>query len=371
MKNQGKRAVVVSGVNLSEGGPLTIYREVLDYLDESSYGNRFQIYGLVHSRNLFPRYKNVTLLEYPSVKSSWSRRLLFEYHHCKSLSRQLDTYLWLSLHDITPNVRASRRAVYCHNASPFYRQNWNRFFKTPLRFLYTRYYSELYRINIRKNDYVIVQQQWIRNEFVRMYRLVPKKVVVSLPGGRESLPHAVTDGHDSSPFLFFYPALPREFKNYEVLCEAVSHLEQCGFTGFELILTMDGGENEYAKRIKERYGHLKSIKFVGLQTKEQVEHLYAHVHCLVFPSLLESWGLPISEFKSYDKPMLVADLPYAYETTGGYEKVRYFDPYDAPALAVQMELFIKGEAVYNGRGDVVYEEPLCRNWAELFKLLIS
>lgn len=371
MVKQEKKSVVISAVNLSEGGPLTIIREVLDYLEQSPYGEEYRIYGLVHSQKLFPRYKNITLLEYPPVKSSWFRRLVFEYHQCKGLSRQLDTYLWFSLHDISPNVSASRRAVYCHNASPFYRQKWTRFFETPLRFLYTRCYSELYRINIRKNDYVVVQQQWMRNEFIRMFGLPSKKVAVALPETGECLPMATADLNDKrSPFLFFYPALPREFKNFEVLCEAASQLEQYGMTGFEVILTMDGSENVYARSVRDRYNHIKSIKFVGLQTKDKVEWLYANINCLIFPSVLESWGLPISEFKRYHKPMLVADLPYAYETTNGYKKVRFFNPHDAKALAQQMALFIKGEAVYNSRGGVLYDDPVCRNWEELFKILM-
>lgn len=34
---------------------------------------------------------------------------------------------------------------------------------------------------------------------------------------------------------------------------------------------------------------------------------------LIFPSKLEIFGLPISEFSKCDKPMLIADLPYVHE----------------------------------------------------------
>ena len=33
---------------------------------------------------------------------------------------------------------------------------------------------------------------------------------------------------------------------------------------------------------------------------------------LIFPSLLETWGLPISEFEQTNKKMILANLPYAF-----------------------------------------------------------
>ena len=50
---------------------------------------------------------------------------------------------------------------------------------------------------------------------------------------------------------------------------------------------------------------------------------YNKIDCLIFPSKLETWGLPISEFMAFDKPMLIADLPYAHETAAGAKYVAF------------------------------------------------
>ena len=55
---------------------------------------------------------------------------------------------------------------------------------------------------------------------------------------------------------------------------------------------------------------------------------YAKADCLLFPSKLETWGIPISEFQQTGKPMLVIDLPYAHETVGSYHAVSFFPPGD-------------------------------------------
>lgn len=38
----------------------------------------------------------------------------------KKISRKIKPYLWFSLHDTSPNVKAAKRVVYCHNPTPFY-----------------------------------------------------------------------------------------------------------------------------------------------------------------------------------------------------------------------------------------------------------
>lgn len=370
--NMEKKAIVVSAVSLAEGGGLTIISSVLEYLDGCEYADQFRIYGLVHSKELFRKFSKIELIEYPHVRLTWLNRIKFEYSECLKISRELDTYLWLSMHDVTPNTEADRRAVYCHNASPFYQQPWQKFFKSPLRYLYTKYYKELYRINIKKNDFVIVQQQWMREEFLKMFNLPAQKVVVSLPAKTGEEPKNVSTHHElRNNFLYFYPAFPREFKNIEVICEAAVYLSELTSKPFKIVLTLDGSENDYSREIYAKFSKTDHIEFTGLLSKAEVVDYYQKTDCLLFPSLLESWGLPISEFKVYQKPILAASLPYAYETVGDYEKIAYFDPRNPRELAKLMNDVLTDQLEYNGKGAIRYAEPVCHNWNELFKLLIK
>ena len=70
----------------------------------------------------------------------------------------MPVYLWLSLHDATPRVVAERRVVYCQTSFPFYKWSWRDFlfdYKIVLFALFTRW---IYRINVHRNTYLIVQQ---------------------------------------------------------------------------------------------------------------------------------------------------------------------------------------------------------------------
>ena len=87
---------------------------------------------------------------------------------------------------------------------------------------------------------------------------------------------------------------------------------------------------------------------------------------------METWGLPISEFKPTGKPMILADLPYAHETAAGAEKVAFVPACDARAWTEQMKLVILGKTTNFVRiMPIRYEAPYAPSWEALFNILLS
>ena len=106
-----KKTIIISAINFSEGGPLTIYKECLKYLEEN-FLEEYRIIALVHDRNLFSEYESkIEFIEFKDSKKSYLKRMYYEYFYFKKLSEKLKPYLWLSLHDTTPNVTADKRVV--------------------------------------------------------------------------------------------------------------------------------------------------------------------------------------------------------------------------------------------------------------------
>jgi glycosyltransferase involved in cell wall biosynthesis len=359
-----RRTVVVSAVNFLEGGPLSVLHDCLAAASEH-LADRYDVVALVHDARLLdvPR---IRYLEFPASRRSWLVRLYYEYVHFRRLSLELEPHLWLSLHDITPNVVADRRAVYCHNPAPFFRLSARHAWLDPTFALFNLFYAQLYRIHIRENDVVVVQQEWLAREFRRRFGvddvvvahpLVPAAPVAPLP--------RASDGR----CRLLFPTFPRVFKNVEVLGEAAALLESRGRQDVEFLVTIDGTENRYARYIRKRYGHLRGLRLIGRRTRPEVFGLYGEVQGLVFPSRLETWGMPLSEFQAFGKPILAADLPYAHETVGPYGKVKFFSSQDASSLA--------DAAVGVARGDLVYDRaspappPRATDWHQLLLLLLG
>lgn len=367
---KSQKTIVVSAVNLVEGGTLTILRDCLAYLSILALKENYHVVALVFKRELAD-YPNIEYVENQWPKKRWVNRLWFEYVSAKKISKQLGpVHLWLSLHDTTPNVVAERRAVYCHNPFPFYKWKWREWFLTPKIVLFAIFSKSIYKRSITKNNYVIVQQEWIREAFLRMFSLQTKQIIVALPD-RPSIDETPDLSNHEENYNFVYAASPNSHKNFECLTEATRILQARGIKGFQVNITINGEENAYAQWLHKQWGGVVNLNFTGFMTRERLFNFYAKSHCLVFPSKVETWGLPITEFGVFDKPMLLADLPYAYETAAGCNHVAFFDPDNPQELAKLMMNLIRGDVTGLEKVEKKRTTPHTVNsWEEMFKTLL-
>lgn len=334
--NQGKTTVVVSAVNIRKGGTLTVLRDCLKYLSENESTNH-RIIALVHDRKLCD-FPGIEYLEFPDTIKSWGRRLWCEYVTMHRVSREIaaqdgrKVWTWLSLHDTTPRVEAEHREVYCHTSFPFLKIKARDFLMDPKIPLFAMFTKWAYRINIRRNDCLIVQQEWFRKGLSGITGFPEERIRV-IPPQRSSEAVEPMDISYDTPF-FFYASTPDCHKNFEVLCEAAKMLEnKVGKGKFKLVLTINGSENRYSRWLYKRWGGVESIDFHGFMSKPELFGHYKSATAFVFPSRVETWGLPISEFLSVGNgQLMLADLPYAHESSKGAADVKYFDESDPKRL---------------------------------------
>lgn len=371
------KTIVVSAVNLNVGGTLTILRECLAYLSVLADQGDYRIVALVHKREV-AEYPNIEYIELAWSKKAWVNRLWCEYVTMNKISKELaPVYLWLSLHDTTPNVQAEKQAVYCHNSFPFYKWKMREWLFTPKVVMFSLFSKWIYRINIHKNDFIVVQQQWFRDAFEEWFDLDQEEVIVSPPRKRamkvSEISKKISPYVEKNEYVFFYPALPNSHKNFEVLCEAAQILsERLGENVFKVFITMKGDENGYARWLYKKWGNVKPLNFRGFLNKEELFQLYEEADALVFPSKIETWGLPITEFASYHKPMLLADLPYTHETSSGCSQVCFFNPEDASLLADKMQCLIEGDtSILRYSAQIKLANPVACSWHELFNILLK
>ena len=364
------KTIVVSAVNLRKGGTLTILRDCLQYL--SSLSKEYRIVALVHKRELCD-YEGIEYIEMPEVIKGWGKRIWCEYVTMYHISKMLSpVYLWLSLHDTTPRVVAEHRAVYCQTSFPFMKVKWNDW-KFDYKIALFGFLTKLvYKINVSKNDWLIVQADWLRDGFSRMLHLPKGRFIVAPPSLRENI-HLVEKSVNRNIRTFFYAATPDCHKNFELLCQAAQMLEDTlGKGQFQVILTIKGVENKYSQWLKQKWGDVESIVFHGLMDRTTLYNYYQSVDCLIFPSRIETWGLPISEFMSTGKPMLLADLPYAHETSAGSRLTAFFNTESPEDLMEKMLQLVKGDRSFLKPVEKKkIAEPLAVDWKELFERLLE
>ncbi|MDR1527491.1 MAG: glycosyltransferase family 4 protein [Dysgonamonadaceae bacterium] len=369
------RTIVISAVNLTKGGTLTILRECLRYLSELSETGNYRIVALVHRKEL-ANFRNIEYIEMQWPKKNWANRLWCEYVTMKKISVKLSpVYLWLSLHDTTPNVLAEKRAVYYHNSLPFYKWKMKEWLFTPRIVLLALFSKYIYRKNIHENTYLVVQQEWMKRALIHLFRLREETMIVAPPSStdKKTDDFPMNNLSEEGNYSFLFASYPDSHKNFEVICQAAEILkEQLGIEDFKVYLTIKEEDNAYAQWLFRKWGKIPNIEFIGFLDRKSLYEYYNQCNCLIFPSKVETWGLPITEFAAFHKPMLLADLPYTHETASECNQVAFFNPDDPHALADKMKRLIQGDDRFLVTAEkVIISLPVARSWQELFNILLA
>lgn len=140
-----------------------------------------------------------------------------------------------------------------------------------------------------------------------------------------------------------YVSHPGEHKNHGTLLRAIPRIAE-KIPSVKLMLTIepadidDPGCRTLVKILVERVlnearsaGADQYIVWLGVLTPDEVAYALSGSDLLVFPSLAESFGLPLAEAMAAGCPIAAADLPYARDVAG--DAAAYFDPHDPGSLA--------------------------------------
>jgi glycosyltransferase involved in cell wall biosynthesis len=116
------------------------------------------------------------------------------------------------------------------------------------------------------------------------------------------------------------------FKNHKILFEAFYIIDK--LLSKKIVLYFTCGKNK-----DWDFYRYQNIEVVYLETLpyNEIEGLYRSMDALLFPSYIETVGLPLIEAASLGLPVVVSDLPYAREVLTGYEGVSFVNYQDALA----------------------------------------
>ena len=215
-----RQKIVISGINMVEGGIYTILHNALEELSKYSEKVPLEIIAFVHKKDGLD-FPSIQLIEIPKSKKSWWFRLYYEYIYFYKMSKKIQPDIWLSLHDTTPRVVAKKRFVYCHHPTTFYKPTWKDWKFDYKIGLFSLLYDWVFKINIKKNHTVFVQQHWIKAVFTKRFGI--SNVVVAQPQF-STLSSTKNTVFEAGKIHFLYPSFPRSYKNHELIIEALKKL---------------------------------------------------------------------------------------------------------------------------------------------------
>lgn len=101
--------------------------------------------------------------------------------------------------------------------------------------------------------------------------------------------------------------------------------------GYKLYISGMQKEN-YLSQKYDKYGDV--IKFTGFLEQEKMYSMYANATAMIFPSLREGFGLPITEAMMLDIPIITSNIPPMNEIVGNAAIL--VDPYSEKDLIIAM-----------------------------------
>ena len=172
---------------------------------------------------------------------------------------------------------------------------------------------------LRKTDVVIVQTSTMKKIFLKEFKQI-KNVIVDNNCWRKNENNEF-DRYKLTNFemsqilkikkiantnvIYFYPASALAHKNHINLIKA---FEKISDKKIFLILTINRKEINIQNHEK-----IKSILFLGPISYQMVNEIYRITDYLIYPSLMESLGLPLLEAKKKSIKIISSNLPYVKE----------------------------------------------------------
>lgn len=359
------KRLVLSGINLFTGGTLQIYKKLIEQLGKKGYDKKYKIVAFVHKKEYFDEIKcHVKYIEIPDGRN-YLKRMYYEEVFFYKWSKDKHIDIWIAMHDLSPKVVAKKRYTYYHTPQIFYNMPFLKAVLDLRCFLRSKFYRYFVATHVKETTGVIVQAHWIKEKFEQMFKGC--NIIVARPEETEAA--SVPRVYFHKEYTFFYPSFPRVFKNFEVICEACRILNRKDFE-YKVLITIKGNENRYAKWLYRKYGDVKNIKWLGILERKEIEKIYQEADVLIFSSTLETWGLPVTEWGKYGKPMILADLPYAYETAANEKLKVFFKADDAKKLAEIMAAQICGKFMEYEDVAVGREEKL-DEWERLLAIMLD
>lgn len=323
--------IIVFDVPAESGGALTILKQYYDMASKDEINK----WIFVVSTPQFKNNDNVKVLNYPWIKKSWLHRLYFDNFIAHKLVEKYNPKEVLSLQNlIIPNIKV-KQILYLHQPLPFVEKKY-RLTENHKFWVYQNIISKMIFESIRKADKIIVQTNWMMISAIEKTKVNKEKFIIKQPHLNIDIKKLYIP-EEKKDKLFFYPASGLAYKNHEVIVKACIELKSKSINNYQVIFTLTGDENKNIRELRKLIiDENLPIIFIGPLNIEEVYEYYSKT-ILIFPSYIETFGLPMLEAKLHNSPILASDCAFSHEILDGYDKVNFFNPSDSLQLSELME----------------------------------
>ena len=209
--------------------------------------------------------------------------------------------------------------------------------------------SSLHQYPWRTRLRLIIERWWVRlratnrTRFIVQTPSMAQLVLETLGADAWILPFGpvmpqVDVKRNANTVDFVYVASGEPHKNHRRLVEAWCILRENGLRP-SLVLTISiENEPELAEWIRAQAEHRDlHIELLGMLDRRHIQDLYLHSRCQIYPSLLESYGLPLVEAVSCGIPVIASERDFVRDVC---TPIQTFDPESAVSISRAVMRFL-------------------------------
>jgi len=193
--------------------------------------------------------------------------------------------------------------------------------------------------SVKRADRVIVQTKWMKAAVEEKTGTAGDKIFCVLPDVGDMSSYRLKSLQDFDRTHFFFPSGEILYKNHELILKAAKLLNDRGIKDFKVHFTLASLKDVTEREYPDPNGN---IYYSGRVSRQEVLMEYSK-GTLLFPSYIETFGVPLAEAREVGTMILASDCPFSLEVLNGYQNARFFDPFNEKELADLMEQVIKGE----------------------------
>lgn len=234
-----------------------------------------------------------------------------------------------------------RSLIYYHQALPLFPFKFSLLGPDAKEYFFYRYVYPLYvKLFLGKRTYVAVQTETIKRRFARRYHFPEERIGVFFPEtAKIDADSIVPYQYGSGTYNFVYPSIKGVYKEHitivhamERLCSQDSELAR----RIRIHFTLEKGNNGDLIHYLCQHHLEENFVFHGFIPHDQVLSMVKSADALLFPSMIETLGLPLLEAASLGVPVIANDMEYVREVLNGYDGLKAVKVHDYDAWSSMM-----------------------------------
>ncbi|WP_340613770.1 glycosyltransferase [Xenorhabdus thailandensis] len=331
--------IIIYATAAVEGGALSMLKDLLNFIKKDN-----NYYTVCINESIKEDLISATNISYRTIDTkSTYKRIYFDFwgfSNCFDISTY-DAVINLQNIPVRTNLP---QFLFIHQPIPFSNITFSILSKKERNLLMYKYiYASLIAFNKKYISHCLVQTNWMKDAVAKKIKLNKELIHIIKPDIK--IDYSKIDMTETKVNDFIYPAASYSYKNHLILIEAMNILgiDFLDKHNFRLLLTIKRNEIPKLNNLIKNYDLDNYVLFSGHISRDKVLNLIIKSRAMLFPSNLETFGIPLVEAAKLNTYIIASELPYSKEVLNNYNYVDFCNNNDASSWAKSIKSIIESE----------------------------